>query len=217
MKTKLNKLVVYLGFLMLALLTIVPVVSSIAEPAAISLSGQGQEASQKFALTEGLSIFTMKHLGSSNFAVWLMDGNGEKVEPLANTIGNFMGAKGVGIFASGDYILDIATEGPWTVDITQPKPETAQSVPVSFRGMGPQVSQFFTLNPGLATFNMTHNGKNNFIIWLLDSKGNKIDLLVNETGIFDGSKATGIKDSGIYCLDIYAVDADGNWKIDISQ
>jgi len=106
LKTKLNKLVVYLGFLMLALLTIVPVVSSIAEPAAISLSGQGQEASQKFTLTEGLSIFTMKHLGSSNFAVWLMDGNGEKVEPLANTIGNFMGDKGVGIFASGDYILD---------------------------------------------------------------------------------------------------------------
>jgi hypothetical protein len=60
--------------------------------------------------------------------------------------------------------------------------------------MGPQVSQFFTLNPGLAAFNMTHNGKNNFVIWLLDSKGNKIDLLVNETGIFDGSKATDIKD-----------------------
>ena len=46
-----------------------------------------------------------------------MDGNGKKVEPLANTIGNFIGAKGVGIFASGDYILIIATVGPWTVDI----------------------------------------------------------------------------------------------------
>jgi hypothetical protein len=202
---------------MLAILIIAPMVSATDEPATISLSGHGQEASQKFTLTEGLSIFTMKHLGSSNFAVWLMDGNGEKVELLANAAGDFMGAKGVGIFASGDYFLDIAANGPWTMDITQPKPETAQSVPVSFSGMGPQVSQFFTLNPGLATFKTKHNGENNFIIWLLDSKGNKIDLLVNETGKFDGSKATDIKDGGIYCLDIDAVDADGNWKIYISQ
>jgi hypothetical protein len=93
-------------------------------------------------------------------------------------------------------------------------PNVSQSVPISFRGMGQQASPFFTLKPGLAIFKMTHDGESNFDIWLLDSKGNKVELLVNEIGTFNGSKAVGIKEGGTYILDI---DADGNWKIDITQ
>ena len=61
---------------------------------------------------------------------------------------------------------------------------------------------------------MTHDGERNFIVHLLDLKGNVVEYLVNEIGKFDGSKATGIQDGGTYILDI---GADGNWKIDISQ
>ena len=184
------------------------------EPAYISISGEGQEASQIFALTKGLSIFTMKHSGSSNFIIWLLDHNGKNVELLVNEIGDFNGSKAVGISTPGDYILDISADGPWMVNITQPTPRTAQNVPVSFNGFGPQVSQFFTLKPGLAIFKMAHNGESNFAIWLRNSKGDREELLVNEIGTFDGSKAIGIKTNGIYCLDI---DADGDWNIDISQ
>jgi hypothetical protein len=101
------------------------------------------------------------------------------------------------------------------VDITQPRPQTAQSVPASFSSKGQQVSQFFALTKGLARFKMTHDGESNFIVHLLDSKGNQVGVsLVNEIGAFNGSKAVNIQDNGIYCLDI---NADGNWKIDISQ
>jgi len=105
-------------------------VASTVEPANISLSGEGQEASQQFTLTEGLSIFTMKHSGSSNFAVLLLDNSGEQVDLLVNEIGYFDGAKAIGIAKSGVYILDIDADGPWTVNISQPRSQTDQSVPV---------------------------------------------------------------------------------------
>jgi hypothetical protein len=57
---------------------------------------------------------------------------------------------------------------------------------------------------------MTHDGDSNFAVWLLDDEGDKVELLVNEIGEFDGSKAVSIRKSGIYLLDI---SADGNWEI----
>jgi len=55
-------------------------------------------------------------------------------------------------------------------------------------------------------------GQSHFAIWLLDSKGKKVELLVNKLGNFDGSKAVRIDKTGIYLLDI---SADENWLIDI--
>ena len=203
--------------LALSLFLIVPCIAyaeTMAEPENISISGDGQEASQEFFLDEGLSIFSMKHSGSSNFAVWLLDSSGNKVDLLANEVEDFDGAKAVGISQSDDFVLDIEADGPWLVDISQPRPEIAQSAPVSFIGTGQQVPPLFELSPGLARFEMEHDGERNFAIWLLDCNGEMVDLLVNEIGPFDGSKATGIEDRGIYCLDI---SADGNWRINISQ
>jgi hypothetical protein len=39
----------------------------------------------------------MSHDGDSNFAVWLLDDEGDKVELLVNEIGEFGGSKAVGI------------------------------------------------------------------------------------------------------------------------
>jgi hypothetical protein len=73
----------------------------------IQLSGRGQQASKKFQLKSGLAVFEMKHVGSSNFSVFLMNSNGEIVELLANDIGSFNGSKAAGIPFKGTYILDI--------------------------------------------------------------------------------------------------------------
>jgi hypothetical protein len=70
----------------------------------------------------------------------------------------------------------------------------------------------FHLDKGLARFVMTHDGDRNFIVWLLDDEGDMVDLVGNEIGDFDGSKAVSIRKGGIYLLDI---NADGNWKISI--
>ena len=125
---------------------------TMAEPENISISGDGQEASQEYFLDKGLSIFSMKHSGSSNFAVWMLDSSGNKVDLRANEVGDFDGAKAVGISQSYDYVLDIDADGPWLVDISQPRPKTAQSVPITFSGKGQQASELFGLDERLTRF-----------------------------------------------------------------
>lgn len=184
---------------------------SIPEPSPINLSGSGQKATQQFNLEAGLSIFTLMHSGSSNFSILLMDGDGKYVSLLVNEIGSFSGSKAVKIDKAGPYILNITADGSWTVNITQPRVSTA-SATTSFSGTGQQASQLFYLSKGLHVFNMTHEGNSNFAILLMDKNGGYVDLLVNEIGSFNGSKAVGISKSGIYLFDI---SADGNWSVSI--
>jgi hypothetical protein len=192
--------------------TVTPVPTPVPTASPIDLTGTGQQASQKFHLTSGLAIFNMKHSGESNFAIWLLDSNGNKVDLMVNEIGSFDGSKAEHITTAGDYVLDITADGPWTVEVQQPIYTSADNVPISLSGTGQSVTKPFHSNGGLITFKMTHDGSSNFAIWLLDAKGNRQELLVNEIGTFDGSKALGVK-SGVYLLDITA---DGNWKVDVS-
>ena len=185
----------------------------VSEHEPIELTGNGPEATPVFRLQEGLSKFTMTHDGSSNFVVWLMDGeSGQKIELLVNEIGSFDGSKAIGITSEGDYILDVTADGPWKVVIEQPRQAATQSTPLTLSGTGQKVSGMFYLENGLKRFQMKHDGSSNFAVWLMDNQGNKIELLANEIGNFNGSKAVGITESGTYLLDIQA---DGNWKISI--
>ena len=154
----------------------------------------------------------MTHTGTSNFSITLMDSDGQRVELLVNEIGKFDGAKAVGIAKKGEYILDISANGKWTVEIEQPRPTTAETKPKAFTGTGQQVLPFVKLDKGLTTFKLKHTGKSNFSVLLMDKNGNREELLVNEIGDFDGSKAVGLSRSGIYLLDI---SADGVWTISV--
>ena len=89
---------------------------------------------------------------------------------------------------------------------------TASPGPITISGTGQKATSKFSLEKGLAIFRMTHDGEGHFGVWLLDAEGDKVDLLANEIGEFDGSKAVGISESGIYLLDI---SADGSWEIAI--
>ncbi|MBI2305363.1 MAG: hypothetical protein HYU86_11540 [Chloroflexi bacterium] len=179
-----------------------------------SLSGRGQQVPPKFELTKGLAIFRMTHDGRRNFAIWLLDGNGERIELLVNTIGPFEGAKAIGIERPGTYVLDISADGNWRAVIEQPRGPAEVVAPTTFSGQGQQVSPRFSLGQGLSTFRMTHDGRRNFAIWLLDDNGQRVELLVNVIGSFDGAKAVGIKRAGTFTFDIAA---DGNWTVTIER
>ena len=89
---------------------------------------------------------------------------------------------------------------------------TNEREPIKLTGTGQQATESFELTKGLRRFEMTHSGNSHFGIWLMDSEGNNIELLVNEVGSFDGSKAVKINQTGEYLLD---VSADGNWTVEI--
>lgn len=82
-----------------------------------------------------------------------------------------------------------------------------------FAGTGKQSTNFIHLKSGLAAVSSTYNGSGNFIVWLMDSKGDKIELAANEIGSYAGKTIFGI-DEGNYFFD---VTADGSWSISVNQ
>ena len=204
-----------------------PVPQPIPEPEPIEFSGQGDDVSSKFTLEEGITIITMTHSGESNFAIELLDNTGTYVDLLVNEIGVFNGKVALGVRADniigakpGVHVLDITADSNWTILIKQPRPSTAEVLPFNISGKGFDVSSFFILSEGLATFTMTHGGDSNFIVKLFSSSGELEELLVNEIGMYSGKKAVGIKQENIIGarpgIHILSIKADGNWTVSIS-
>ena len=180
----------------------------------IALFGHGRQASPFFNLDSALTVVRMQHDGQSNFAIALLDSQGKQVASLANVMGIFDGSSAIGVESPGTYILDIAADGNWTVNITQPAPVTQLEPPIALSGSGIQASPFFNLAAGLVVVRMEHDGQSDFVVRLLDSLGNAISVLVDEAGPFDGSTAIGVPQTGTYMLDI---SADGNWTVEIER
>jgi hypothetical protein len=175
------------------------------------LNGRGQQASQRFDLERGLTIFRLQHSGQRNFIVSLVDSNGRQADGLVNVIGPFEGGKAVGIANAGEYLANVQADGEWTITVEQPKPTGADAPPRTFEGHGQMFSPFFQLEGRLVTFKLKHGGQRNFIVSLLDANGRQAEGLVNHIGPFDGSKAVGQR-RGLHLLNIQA---DGEWVITV--
>lgn len=101
-----------------------------------------------------------------------------------------------------------------TTPAPTPPPPPPPPPPSTFSGVGQKATQKFPIGKGLATFSLKHDGQSNFAVLLLDNNGSTVELLVNEIGPFNGSKAVKIPKDGDYLLDI---SADGNWTISFEQ
>ena len=181
---------------------------SVPEPEPINLSGTGDTSTDQFDLEPGLSIYEMSHTGSSNFQVSLLNEQGEQEELLANRIGYFEGSNAYGGLG-GEHLLDVNADGDWEITVRQPRPTSAQQLPVTLSGDSRKATNFFSSDGGLTTFQMEHNGDGNFQVTLLNKNGMRQELLANEIGQYEGSTATGLEE-GIYLLD---VNANGDWSI----
>jgi hypothetical protein len=167
---------------------------------ALSFTGVGDDVIElSTALKQG--FVEQIHSGSSNFAVWAIDKNMEKVDLLANEIGNFSGAATFGFGFSDEPIkyLEVTADGNWTINI---KPIT-DAPAFSGEGVGSGVFKG-SITGGSKT--LTHNGKSNFAVWQYCTNGYS-DLLANEIGAYSGRK---IVKAG-NC--VMAIDADGAWSI----
>lgn len=181
--------------------------------APITFEGSGKRVTEEFATERGLVRVTMRHDGSSNFIIWLLDATtGTKKELLVNGIGPYDAARYFS-FPPGRYVMDVDGDGAWNVTLAQPQPTEGRTLPTSDAGDRDAAPEPIHLNSGLHRFRMTHAGEGNFIVWLLDGQGNQIDLLANEIGPWDGDAAVGIPRDGAYVLDIVA---DGPWTIGVA-
>ena len=85
----------------------------------LNFVGIGVSVTDMFNIYGGLVKFEMQHDGSYNFIVWLLDYNtGDKIELLANEIGEFSGTVATGL-DPGKYILSINADGNWHIIVTE--------------------------------------------------------------------------------------------------
>ncbi len=98
-------------------------------------------------------------------------------------------------------------------------PAPSAPAPITISGTGQTASRQFTLQQGLAVFNMKYTGAGNFIVDLLDSNGNEIGNLSNKIGSYNGSQALQIPNTGSYLFNVQAGSAtqSGTWSITINQ
>ncbi len=178
----------------------------------IELKGHGRQASKKFRLESGLSLFSIEHDGESNIIVRLLDAEGNTVDTLFNQIGEFDGQRGFAIGEAGQYLLDVTADGNWAIDIRQPRPSEGRKTPQVLDGSGFDVTEFIELDKGLSVFKIHHNGEGRFTVKLVDRDGHQVESLVNVLGKFDGSKPVKIEKPGTYFLN---VGADGDWTIEV--
>ncbi len=177
-------------------------------------AGSGKDFTSKAQFEEGLLIVNYRHSGERNFIVWMLNDKGEKQKLIANEIGSCNGRSAFKIVFAGDYLFDVTADGSWEIEFSQPIPVAELNTPTTIIGTGNTVSKFINMKSGLTTFEIKHNGESNFIVWLLNSKGEHTKLIANEIGVFSGNKAIGMSSAGIYLLDI---EADGKWLIKINQ
>jgi hypothetical protein len=177
-----------------------------------SFEGTERTARPSFKAAGGLAIFRLTHAGRQNFVVLVKQG--DRIASLVvNTVGPFDGSKAVGLPA-GDYTMDIRSSGRWTVEVDQPIPGSAASLPQKFEGKGQGATSFFRLKAGNANFRMTHQGDGIFAPNLVKADGTPVTLLANEVKRYSGSKQVPVPEDGIYLIDVIATDP---WTIDVSQ
>lgn len=171
-------------------------------------SGSGPEALGPITAIDAIGIFEMTHDGSGNFAVELLDDQGDLVELLANVIGGFDGRAAADL-DDIEYRIQVTADGAWTITLTQPTPTSGQNPPASFEGNGPDVVGPLE-SDGAVTVSMTHAGGGNFAVQVVDGGGGLVDLLANDIGEFQGSSTANFRGAS-WLL----VEADGAWTIEI--
>jgi hypothetical protein len=104
--------------------------------------------------------------------------------------------------------------------VPQPPAPTQPAAPPSggtqtFTGNGTQVTQPFQLKAGLARWHaISSSGSDNFIVYLLDDQGHELNLIANEIGASDTTRAYNVPKAGTFLL---SVRFEGNWTITVQQ
>ena len=171
-------------------------------------SGDGDHLTEAIELLDGLVIIAAEHRGDSNFAIELLDAEGNHRGLAANTIGDYAGARAVSVSA-GTYYLQITASGPWAINADNPNlDQPPDGLPTAHEATGDLVLGPFRLSSGLDRVSLSHKGESNFTVILYRSDGALVGLLANEIGDYEGSTGQRISSDGLYFVD---VQADGAW------
>lgn len=101
-----------------------------------------------------------------------------------------------------------------TTPEAQPAEEEINFTPVSVSGTGSKTSEEVDLLKGENTFDVTHNGSGDFIVELIDAKGESAGHIVHASGNHMSKETFNVPADGSYKL---KVTADGPWMVTVSH
>ena len=189
-----------------------------------TIRGAGDAQTADFSLDEGVAAFDIRHDGTGEFSVDLLNSRGRSEQLLVDTSGRYSGVVGAGVNedsvsgpAPGPHSLSLEASGAWEIEISQPDWTSGDRAPISLRGSGDDVAGPIDLQAGRVDFTLVHDGTSNFVVDLVKPDGTLVDTLVHKTGSFRGTKRLGVRagaaqgaEPGIHGL---FVTADGRWSI----
>ncbi|KQV26664.1 hypothetical protein [Yonghaparkia sp. Root332] len=151
---------------------------------------------------DSIGIATIAHSGSSNFAVWSLDGDLNQSDLLVNVIGGYAGTVPFNLStAERITAFEITADGAWTVTLRDVLSVRELPASATTTGQGDDVLVYF----GDATVaDLAHTGESNFAVW---SYGASSDLIVNEIGAYTGQVRWPAGTA------LVQISADGAWTI----
>ncbi|SDK63871.1 hypothetical protein SAMN05421874_109162 [Nonomuraea maritima] len=173
--------------------------------AAATYRGEGDDV-VRIPATTAATLVKATHSGERNFVVWALDSNGEKVDLVANVIGDYKGTKAFNTITPRKVrTLEVSADGAWTLQVLPMS--KARYWAINAKGNGSDVLKLTSPSKGMHRLTIRHSGERNFVIWALDNNGRAKRLLVNKIGDYKGRV---VLPAGIR----YAtVEADGSWSI----
>lgn len=188
--------------------TPIPTATSTPLPTPLIFNGQGDYVLDFDKWGHEPAILRLKNIGAGNFTVWNYGKDGNKINLLANTIGNYEGFLPLD-FLDNEYTtrLEIKSDGQWAVEILPLAPQYLHSLelPGIYKGNGDDV--VFIREPDIAKFNCQISG--NFAVWAYGDNGR--DLVLYQMAPYSGTVV--LKKDTV----ILVVNAPGTWSVDISK
>lgn len=140
-------------------------------------------------------VVTFTHDGSRNFAVTSYNTQGDRVNLMVNTIGNYEGTVPYN-FEDTVAELEISADGAWTATISDARDQPTLSGETTGTG-----DEILWVGGQSGRLTASHDGERNFAVlgW-----GQRRQLLVNDIGSYSGT----VRMDDAVALEI---NADGNW------
>ena len=191
-----------------------------------SIRGAGDGQTDTFTLDKGIAAFDIRHDGTGEFTVEILNPSGRPERRLVNTSGRYTGVVGIGVneasvsgLPPGAHSLSVAASGAWQIEISQPEWRSGDSAPISLRGLGDDVEGPIELQAGIVDFTLVHRGTGSFVVDLVKPDGMLVDNLVDESGSHRSTRRLTVRsgnapgaEPGVHGL---FVTADGDWTISV--
>jgi hypothetical protein len=186
--------------------TPVPTATDTPVPEPIYLSGSGDDVVD-VDKWDGPAIARISYSGRSNFVVWNYGTDGDKIDLLVNTVGDYQGTRPLDFLDTEHTArFQVESSGDWEISILPLSEIRAEVVPSSFTGNGDEVI-YLDGTPDLLRIDAS-SATSNFVIW---GYGNRRDLLVNDIAPYDGVVIAGSNTA------VLVIEAEGDWSIEVTS